>query len=176
MWLERNGEWIERDTQEPWVTKGYTVKTDQERSDYLAAQQAAADEAATAAALEALIPAQFPTGVAVQDENDPTHWHKLAVVADEVVPVQISNSPVDPAAWKAIYDAKLAERKAELTAQSAALTELNLTAQQITAIKNYFDADIDQLFSTLTANQRNCLKVQRALVKALTKQAVKEVR
>ncbi len=59
MWLERAGEWIERDSAEPWVTKGWTVRTQQERDAYVAAQQAAADAAAAAQALIDAMPAQF---------------------------------------------------------------------------------------------------------------------
>jgi hypothetical protein len=113
MWLERNGQWIERDSEQPWVTKGYTVKTDQERADYLVALQAAADAAAAQEAAQASLPAQFSTGVAVQDANG--HWQKLVALPDEgeVVPVQISNSPPDPVTATQMEEAGKAARRAQ---------------------------------------------------------------
>ena len=122
MYLERNGEWIERDTAEPWVTKGWVVKTQAERDAYVAAQQAAADAAAAAVAAE------------------------------------------------------VAAAAAEAAAMQAAIDELGLTTNQIANIQAYFDADVDTLFSGMTANQRAFLKMQHALVKALAKREIKEVR
>jgi hypothetical protein len=178
MWLERAGEWIEKATQEPWVTKGYVVRTQQERDAYLAAQQAAADAAAAEAALLASMPAQFPTGVAVPVPDSAGQWFVLEPVADgePVVALTASNSPLSPTEWVSIKAAAKARYDAERTARQSAISELGLTQAQIDSIKAYFDADVDTLFSGLTAGQRNFMKVQRALVKALTKQAVKEVR
>ena len=175
MWLLRGtDEWIERDTAEPWVTKGYTVKTQQERDDFLASKQAAADAAAAEAALLATLPATFATGVAVQDDNG--NWQEFVPVGADVLAIQISNSPLDPATRDALKAAAVAELQAEETARQAAIDELGLTQAQITAVKAYFDADTDALFSNLNANQRNFLKVQQALVTMLTKREVGLVR
>ena len=70
------------------------------------------------------------------------------------------------------YDAYIAERNV----QAAAIAELGLTEQQIQAIHDYFNANVDTLFSALSVSQRRFLKVTMALVKALAKQAIKNVR
>jgi len=70
---------------------------------------------------------------------------------------------------------QLAAIDAEASRRAAIRNELNLTAGQIAAIQAYFDADVDTLFSSLSANQRQFLKVQRAAVRYLLKQELKEV-
>ena len=52
---------------------------------------------------------------------------------------------------------------------------LDLTPEQIDALKAYRDADIDALFPSLTAAQRKFLKVGREINMALLKAYVKEV-
>jgi hypothetical protein len=53
--------------------------------------------------------------------------------------------------------------------------ELNLTAEQIDLIRQWAAADVDVLFSGLTAQQRRFLKIQHQLVRALAKRELKEI-
>jgi len=126
MWLERNGEWIERAAAEPWATKGWQVKTDQQRADYLAAQQAAADAATVEAALLATLPVQFATGIAVPIPNESGHWMLIHPVADgePVIALQVSNSPLDPAKFKQLKAAALARYQAAKAADKTERDEL----------------------------------------------------
>ena len=65
---------------------------------------------------------------------------------------------------------------AERVNVNTVIAELNLTPTQIQAIRDYFAVDVDVLFSGLTVNQRRFLKITQALVKALAKQAIREIR
>lgn len=130
----------------------------------------------TAQAAVDAMPAQFANGVAVPDTNGT--WMVLAPIADNepVIAVPASASPMTPGEWKAIYDAKKAEYLAERQARQAAIDELGLTQAQVDAVRSYFDADVDALFPAMSVAQRNFMKVQRALTKAITKREIKEVR
>jgi len=67
------------------------------------------------------------------------------------------------------------QAKEEVEAREV-ITELNLTPTQIQAIKDYFNADVDVVFSGLSAAQRKFLKTQQALVTVLVKREVKKLR
>jgi hypothetical protein len=82
----------------------------------------------------------------------------------------IAESPEVP------FEVRMARLTNEVSARAAIIAELDLTPAQVAAIQAYFTADIDTLFSNLTANQRQFLKVQRAIVRYMAKEKVKEVR
>lgn len=67
------------------------------------------------------------------------------------------------------------QAKEEVEARQV-IAELNLTPAQIQIIKDYFTADVDVVFSGLSAAQRKFLKTQQTLVKVLIKREVKELR
>lgn len=81
-----------------------------------------------------------------------------------------SNSPERP------YAVQVLDLKREQAAKAAVIAELNLTPAQVTAIKSYFTANVDTLFPAMTVNQRNYMKVERALVRALAKREIAETR
>lgn len=107
------------------------------------ASDAAADQAAVEAqALMATLPAMFNSGVAVLGNDG--HWLELVPVGDDVVPVQISNSPLDPATRAAMKAAALAAHgtgKSEWRALNAAWKADNTNEL----------ADIDAIRAGLTA-------------------------
>jgi hypothetical protein len=74
----------------------------------LAAAQAAA--AASNAAVQAAMPQQFPTGIAVPVPDANGHFMLLQPQADgePIVGIQISDSPINPATWQARKAAALA--------------------------------------------------------------------
>jgi len=67
-----------------------------------------------------------------------------------------------------VCDAQMAEIKLILASREAVKTELTLS-NQVSEIKGYLAADVDSLFSNLTKEQLEFLKVQHALLRALVK-------
>lgn len=66
-------------------------------------------------------------------------------------------------------------RAASTAAREAAIAaELNLTTNQVIAVKEYFTNDVDVIFSNLNASQRKFLKVQQGLLRYLAKDHLKE--
>lgn len=123
---------------------GIRCKTADELS---AEAQAAADAAAPAAEIEAL-PRTFDTGIAVKDDDG--HYVELVPQGQDVVAVQISNSPLDPATRRAMKQAAVAAertRRQEWRAANLALRgSLTNNVADVEAIR-------DGLTATSTAAQ-----------------------
>jgi len=92
---------------------GWREDTAQELADEAAAAQAQAEAQAEAQALVDSLPATFDTGVAVLGADG--HWLELVPVGNDVVPVQISNSPLDPATRAAMKAAAVAAATTNLS-------------------------------------------------------------
>ncbi len=134
-WYERDGQWVESAVDAPWQSKGYVART---QAEYDAAhRRPTPGEIAAAqsnAAAQASMPTPMPNGVAVQDAA--SHWCEIVPVANstDVIAVQISNSPLDPATRKAMKDAAMA---AHYAAQGAkAVRRTNDLAQARSAKAN----------------------------------------
>jgi len=110
--------------------------------------------------------------VPMMDSSNVVGTARLLVDSEtmEVAAVINTASPQHP------WSAQLAAWRADRDARAAALAGLNLTQAQIDAVQAYFAADVDTLFSGLSVGQRRFLNVQRALVKALVKREIKELR
>ena len=109
---------------------GVATYTDTLIADRLAAEAAQAAEAARLATL----PAQFGSGVAVLDANG--HWLELVPIGDDVIPVQVSNSPLDP--------------DTRDTMRAAGVLEWNQHRQRIAAIENdllTIDTAVDEMMA-----------------------------
>ena len=133
-----NGAVVKNAAAAEYAAAGWREDTPQE-----IASDAAADQAAVEAqALMATLPAMFNSGVAVLGNDG--HWLELVPVGDDVVPVQISNSPLDPATRAAMKAAALAGHgtgKSEWRALNAAWKADNTNEL----------ADIDAIRARLTA-------------------------
>lgn len=107
--------WVQADNPSAYAREGlfYRLKTARELADESAAARAAAD----AAALEATLPTVFPNGVAVMDANE--HHVELVPVDGDVIPVQISNSPLDATTRNALKAAAVAAYRAGKAAAAA---------------------------------------------------------
>lgn len=121
-------------------------------------------------------PMQAKNGIAVPIPDQAGSWYVLQPTTNgAVVALSVSGSPIG-SDWQTRKETALAAYQAEADAQASAIAALNLTAGQIAAIQSYFATDVDVLFANLTANQRAFLKVQQALIRALAKREVKELR
>jgi hypothetical protein len=119
-------------------------------------EQMAAD---LAQARLATLPSQFANGVAVLDANG--HWLELVPVGDDVVPMQVSNSPLNP--------------DTRDTMKAAGVLEWNKHRDRIAAIKTDLDqveTALDQVDVTTTGP----LGVAIAATTGNTKTALQEVR
>jgi hypothetical protein len=132
--------------------------------DAAAAIKAEADAAEAAQnALIAAMPAQFPTGVAVPIPDAEGHFMLLQPTADgaAVIAIQISDSPIDAAAWKARKDAALAR----IAAQKATLAA-DLDTKRTASIKNAAAAqNVPQIRAAL-ADMQAQIDALRAIVEA----------
>ena len=117
-----------------------------------------------------------PNATATIDGNTVVTINGSTTLAADAMAIDDVDVDAEMAAYQAEQDAIAAAPAVEAAAMQAAIDELGLTTNQIANIQAYFDADVDTLFSGMTANQRAFLKMQRALVKALAKREVKEVR
>lgn len=137
-------------------------------------------------AAEAALPQIFTKRVQVMDadlEVRPDGDHGLILsdtLGNRFIVTVTTNGTLFATQISASPEVDFATRQARLTAERTALaaiaTELNLTTNQVQAVKDYFNANVDTLFPTMNANQRKFLKVQQALLKALVKERLKEVR
>jgi len=120
-------------------------------------------------------PAVFPEGIEASmlvlspSQTNGAGWAYLASDTGELIPVLAHESP-----WptQAEFDARV---EAEVARRKAIRDELNLTSEQIDLIRQWAAADVDTLFSGMTAQQRRFLKIQHGLVRALAKSALKEI-
>lgn len=113
---------------------GYRLPTD---ADY-AAREAANAEAAAQAAAQANLPAVFPNGVAVVDENG--HHIELLPTGDglPVIGAQVSNSPLTKEqreAMKAAMKSAVAARKAEANAAKTDKKKIAVLMEAVFGIK-----------------------------------------
>ena len=118
-----------------------------------AAAQAAAEAAAQAAEIEAL-PRTFDTGIAVKD--DAGHYVELVPEGQDVVAVQISNSPLDPATRRAMKQAAVASERQRRQGWRAA----NLAMRS--SLTNNI-ADVEAIRDGLTATSTTA-QVRSALI------------
>lgn len=109
-------------------TNAVAVYQDTLIADRLAAEAAAASNAVRLATL----PTQFGSGVAVLDADG--HWLELVPVGDDVVPIQVSNSPLDP--------------NTRDTLKAAGVLEWGEHRQRITAIEKDLNDVEAQIVST----------------------------
>lgn len=113
-------------------------------------------------------PVDFPNGIAIPTLTNGTYYTITPTDEGELVVVEAHASPYDLAA----HQQRITD---EYNRRQAIKAELDLTAQQISDIQAYFTADADALFPGMSAAQRKFLKVQRAAVRYLLKQEVKEL-
>lgn len=96
------------------------------------------EQAATWQASQRTLPEQFPNGVAVPIPDQAGHWMLIQPVADgePIISLQISDSPIDPATWKARKDAAHARY---LAAKAALKAEQDALKVQIADLKGKLD-------------------------------------
>jgi hypothetical protein len=88
------------------------------------------------------MPQQFPTGVAVPDEQG--NWQLLTAVAngEPVISLQISASPIDPQTWASLAASN----------RTVALTDRQLNKTELRAIKSAMATNINDAQAIITTN------------------------
>jgi len=107
------------------------------------------------------------TGYILTDAS--TNKWLISIADGEVIGVQISASP------EISMEDRRARLQAERIRRQTIKDELNLTEQQIDLIRQWAAADVDTLFSGMTAQQRRFMKIQHQLVRMLAKRELKEI-
>ena len=149
-----------------WTNAAGDLQFSRNANDAIAAVGSVATSAAPPAASSAPIPVQFQDGVAVYSGG---HWYEFVPHDGVALAVQVSDSPIDGATRAA----RVAAAKSERDALKAGL---GLSRQEIQAMKQWAESDVDALFPQMSQQQRRWMKVQQRLVRFLAESEIRELR
>lgn len=106
------------------------------------------------------LPAEFPSGVAILDDDG--HWRELVPVGEEVIAVQVSQSPLTAGQRKAMLrEAKRADRERRQAWRGSAITNREDIASIGSLTNGYRDVELRQAVNALRRELSDVLQLLR---------------